>query len=572
MNGNWKLLAAALACLLTIPQPILAATADDLRGRLLERVACEADEKQTYSLYVPSSYVRERRWPVIFCFDAMARGRMPVERLRAAAEKYGYIVAGSLNSRNGPWEANAAAAQAMMKDVSMHLSIDAKRVYTTGVSGGARVATAIAAAGAANGVIACAAGFPQTSEIPSPMPFVLFGTAGNEDFNYQEMMRLDRELEERHAAHRMVIFVGEHSWAPEEVMTEGVEWLELQAMRAGTRPKDQAFIDAQWAQRRAGVPAEPLLAHWRGLKSLAADFEGLVPAAAGAAREAQEIGASKALKDALKVERKLEDKETGLLTELGEAAVSSIGQKKKVAANVVREAESAPDPLVRQATKRAMASYHMMARETARSMFEEHRYSDSAELLEMAVMLYPKRAGTWYELARARGLSGDTKAALEALTTAVQEGYSDAAKAEADEAFKKLRGQPAFAALIVRMKAPKDEVVQMAAMKVSAVLASVELRMFYLPNAGGEVSGLSFLRVENVRPNSGAAQAGVAVGMEIVAIQGKRIRGLSEAELNDLMKLPVTDQLVLGVREPPAAEREIRIVARKPVATATPAK
>src|SRR6187551_2176315 len=73
------------------------------KGQLLEKVGCEADPAQTYALYVPSTYTAEKLWPVIYCFDPGARGRTPVERLQAAAEKYGYIVAGSNNSRNGAW-------------------------------------------------------------------------------------------------------------------------------------------------------------------------------------------------------------------------------------------------------------------------------------------------------------------------------------------------------------------------------------------------------------------------------------------------------------------------------------
>jgi len=62
---------------------------------------------------VPSNFTPERRWPVILLFDARARGRSGVERYQPAAEKYGYIVAGSNNSRNGPCEPTLEAAKAM---------------------------------------------------------------------------------------------------------------------------------------------------------------------------------------------------------------------------------------------------------------------------------------------------------------------------------------------------------------------------------------------------------------------------------------------------------------------------
>ena len=64
--------------------------------------------------------------------------------IQAAAEQYGYIVAASNNSRNGPYDVSTAAAQAMSTDVGRRFSIDPQRVYLAGMSGGARVATGIA--------------------------------------------------------------------------------------------------------------------------------------------------------------------------------------------------------------------------------------------------------------------------------------------------------------------------------------------------------------------------------------------------------------------------------------------
>jgi hypothetical protein len=70
-----------------------------------------------------------------YAFDPDARGRMPVE-LKNAAQRCGYIVAGSNNSQNGQWKAELEAAQAMSQDTHAHLAIDNKRVYFAGLSGG----------------------------------------------------------------------------------------------------------------------------------------------------------------------------------------------------------------------------------------------------------------------------------------------------------------------------------------------------------------------------------------------------------------------------------------------------
>src|ERR1043165_9117236 len=71
-------------------------------GRVLEKVPVGRDATQSYALYLPAAYTPARKYPVLYFFDPGARGAVPVERFKEAAEKYGYILVGSNNSRNGP--------------------------------------------------------------------------------------------------------------------------------------------------------------------------------------------------------------------------------------------------------------------------------------------------------------------------------------------------------------------------------------------------------------------------------------------------------------------------------------
>src|SRR5262245_14259206 len=110
-------------------------SAQDLpRGQIIADVACADNPAQHYSLYLPSNYTTDRTWPVILLFDAGGRGVRGVERYQAGAERYGYIVAGSNNSRNGPWKPSLEAAKAMAADVTKRFPVDARRIHTAGMS------------------------------------------------------------------------------------------------------------------------------------------------------------------------------------------------------------------------------------------------------------------------------------------------------------------------------------------------------------------------------------------------------------------------------------------------------
>jgi poly(3-hydroxybutyrate) depolymerase len=282
-------------------------------GTIVDEVRCAGDPAQSYALYLPSGYSPDRRWSVLFAFHPGGRGRAMVEKYRAAAEQYGYIVAASNNSRNGPWSVSAAAVTAVTADVGQRFAVDPRRVYATGMSGGARVAMQLALANdAVAGVIASSAGFPD-SEPRASVKFAVFATAGNDDFNYIEMRLLDRRLK---TPHRLVVFDGGHTLPPDAVATEAIEWMELQAMKTGRRDRDDALVDRLLEKRRAAVaaatgPADTVHA----LEGAVADFTGLRDMSAESAR-LKDLSQQNDVKKALAAERKADDAEMQWLADI----------------------------------------------------------------------------------------------------------------------------------------------------------------------------------------------------------------------------------------------------------------
>ncbi len=338
----------------------LAARGQDLpRGRVIEDVKCAGNPSQSYALYLPSNYSDERQWSVIFAFDPRARGRAAVEPFLAAAEKYGYIVAGSNNSRNGSWQASLVAADAMAVDVSSRFAIAPRRVYTAGLSGGARVAMGVALSGKIAGVIASSAGFPDAQPRKSAS-FAIFGTAGTEDFNYLEMRQLDRALT---TPHRVAIFEGGHTWLPSELAVDAIEWLEIQAMKSDRRERDQPLIDRLFAKRQehaAALTNEKDAAV--ALKALAADFKGLKDVTAFTAR-AVELRRKKSVQDAFKKDRAAQDREEGLVREIGaleggltdpDRRALSLGQLRRSLTNLARQSNAPEDSPERRMARRVL--------------------------------------------------------------------------------------------------------------------------------------------------------------------------------------------------------------------------
>ncbi|MCC7185933.1 MAG: hypothetical protein IT185_06825 [Acidobacteria bacterium] len=267
----------------------------------------------SYALYLPSQYRPDRAWPVLMAFHPSARGQAFVDLYRDVAEDYGYIIAASNVSRNGPWEPSLRAASVMAQDVGARYSIDPARVYTTGFSGGARVAMQLALQSKAIvGVIASGAGFPD-AQVRKTLPFDVTATIGQDDFNYAELRTLDRGVA---SPHRVWYFDGGHTLPPAATARQAVEWLELRAMVRGLRPRDPAVVERWWLARLAAVEARGSVEGVAtGLAELVEDFKPLRDVAE-TERRAQQMLRQPDVKRALARERDREVAETRELTEV----------------------------------------------------------------------------------------------------------------------------------------------------------------------------------------------------------------------------------------------------------------
>lgn len=434
------------------------------RGRVAETVATLKDPSQTYALYLPSNYTPARRWPILYCLDPLARGPLPVRLFSEAAERFGWVVAGSNNSRNGPVADSVKAAHALVEDTQARLSVDARRVYAAGFSGGARQSILIdqLCRHCLAGVIAAGAGYPPELKPAAPVTFALFGVAGTDDFNFPEMKALEAELTRLGATHRFESFDGGHAWPTPELAAEAVEWLELQAVKAGLRQKDEAFVADVWGRRLAEArrleEGAESYAAYRAYASLAADFRGLRDVSEAGGRLAA-LGASKAVKAALKDESEQLGRQRRLVAELFELAERRRGEfegrvqsaadfrglVEELRVKARAEADSGERRVARRTLNQLMARFY----ETAANLrWQRARPSEIVAALEVASEVAPRSPQIFYELAVAHAANSDRKRALAALRKAFELGFKDAAALGREPAFDALRREAEYRRLV----------------------------------------------------------------------------------------------------------------------------
>jgi pimeloyl-ACP methyl ester carboxylesterase len=474
MTKPRKILSLAMVVIPSLAFLSLRARAQDLPvGKIIERVVCLKDDSQSYALYLPPNYTTDRLWPVIYAFDPAARGLRPVERFKDAAEKYGYIIVGSNNSRNVPDRPLAEIINAMFDDTQTRFSIDQNRVYTAGMSGGARVAGKVAQSlgDRAAGVILCGAGFSEAKPPEKPLPFPVFGVAGVEDFNWIELRQLHRALDSIGSANRFVTFDGDHTWAPSDFCLTAVEWMELQAMKARRRGRDEKLIaglfDKMVGEARADESAKHVYEAFLKYEAIAKDFNGLIEASEFAKR-ADDLRSSREIKDHLKQEKTAEQAQQRLSQEFFAAReqlktaenpnVAMMGIKNMIS-DLRKKAASGDESVDRLVARRALGSFYVSMIEEANRHRAAKKHQEAAASLTLAAEVRPDNPQIFFSLARACALGGAKKQALLALKKAVELGLTNADEITENPDFASIRNEAAYKQLIedARRKAQSEK-------------------------------------------------------------------------------------------------------------------
>jgi predicted esterase len=434
-------------------------------GVILPKIVTLSKPDQSYALYLPSAYTSDKRWPVVYAFDPGARGSVPVELMKEAAERYGYIVVGSNNSRNGSWKIEGEAAEAMLQDTHARLAVDDRRVYFAGFSGGARVAARIAQlCNCAAGVLLNGAGFQPAASPSHDAPFTVFAGVGIYDFNYPELVRSDEELEKLGYTHFLRKFDGPHQWAPASTMDEALAWFRLQAMKRGAENRDDSFVASQSAREAERASAMEksgdLYAAWNEYRQAAEMLAGLTDNTALRVR-ADALEKNKSVRDGAKREKQefaeqelLSREISSGLSGLKENTTSRADTRRAVEQQVLSlrsRVEHEKHEVQLRVLKRALAGIFVQAMEIGGERLDQKDASHAKDYFELASIAVPDSTWSLSNLAVASAMDGDRKATLDALRRAKSNTKDSAQFAQwlkEEPAFAKFRGTPEFSALL----------------------------------------------------------------------------------------------------------------------------
>ena len=435
---------------------------------IADTVRCRNNIGQSYALFQPAQYDNKKSWPVILIFDPSARGRTGVSAFTEAAGKYGFILACSNNSHNGPMGDNFTAAAAMMKDLEERFNIDQRQIYAAGFSGGSRFAMALAVNDKRiSGVIGCGAGLPNDRNfLPSDnSAFIYYGLAGNLDMNYPEMYNLGGFFSNQtRVISYFRTFSGGHQWPDVNLITEAVEWILLQTMNRKTIPADQTFIsnienktqNLINKQLSSGNLTDAIMY----MRFAVRDFQGTQFASSMTQlltgyEKSDEY--HQAIRKWNKIATSEQEKKEKYLNYLGKIANSGIFPDTaslwwKNETRVLLRLRDKGTPENSQMASRILNFISILCYEQGASYYRNWFYPQAACLFEICTLSDSENPNNYYNLARALAVSGKSKESFNALSAAVSHGFNSRETVESDPAFGKIRDDARYKALIVKMK------------------------------------------------------------------------------------------------------------------------
>ena len=436
------------------------------KGEIADHVQSAFDPNQTHSIYVPGSYTPEKKWPILFCYDARGRGRIPAELFREGAERLGWIIFSSNHSRSDdPHFSNIEVLNAMWNDAHKWFSLDERRIYATGFSGGARLAWGMGYIypKSTAGVIGVGAGIHEDRPPSRDTTFVWYGMSGKMDFNYLEIRKLDDQLHSLGVPSRTDFYEGPHNWPPNgSYCSRAMDWMELQAMKRDRRPKDAAWLQQQFDSRMEEAKTTEASNVFDGFLSyngMLEDFAGLMDTGA-ITKKVSELSNSDVVKKALEERKKREeyeqkqlDKYLKVLAQLrnapeipsyqslkGDLEISKLQKEVKE-----KEGESLMYGRLLETISVQLAFY------IPQYLLEKKENDRAIVSLQLAADIHGDDPGVWFNMAIAEAQKGDKKKAIKNLQMSVDHGLKDRKWIDEERSFDVLKNEEQFQAILAKL-------------------------------------------------------------------------------------------------------------------------
>jgi hypothetical protein len=416
------------------------------KGEVYPSVVCEQDPSQAYSLYLPKNYSDSVKFPVVIFFDPHGSGAFPVGLYKSLADRFGYVLMGSNNSKNGlQFDQTNVIANSLISESVSKFSGYKRNISLAGFSGGAKVAL-IAAANNPDlcSVIYCGASIPfeNVNQLPPALGF-----AGEKDMNYTEVLFSAPSLDQKKIMNAVVEWKGKHEWSDSSTFEDAFYWIGFNLMRNKMMPVNKEIIEKFLQRKNKELSASKNKLTQSGI------YKEIITFLQPLADVSLYAGKLSSLTQAASYRKEKQQQENTLLTERNmKQNYSQCFESKdlnwwqdeiKRMRNIKGEQE--------MMYQRLLAYLSLAGYSYSNNAVKQNNFSAAQQFLSVYKLADPENSEQPFLLACMYARQGDQQKALAALEEALNLGLKDKAKIESEESFNNLRSNPGFNNLLSRL-------------------------------------------------------------------------------------------------------------------------
>jgi predicted esterase len=394
-----------------------------------------------YSLYLPEdSSLAGRKLPAMIFLDPHADGQGPLQRYRSLADRYGFMLIGSMDMKNGrSLEEAASIVDDLVREAGTRLPADPSSITLVGFSGGAKAALATASGNKGiNAVIYCGAALPPAN-IPMSLPAL--GMTGSGDMNFSEVLAFYGAQDSVDGRQSLLADDGKHEWPDETLFENAFIWSLSRRCRARNDCDTAQLLQLSATSDRIRKKIKDPFRQGLALRHHIICFNGLTDIS-DAQKELALLTASD------RYSRQIRSLEAGLTkekVERQELMRAFSDRDLKWWRQRIKSLQSAPNDPV---NRRLLGFVSLGAYSFSRNSLDRNALPEASNFLKLYRLADPKNSEWAFLSACLSAQSGDRAGVLENLRTSIRLGLDDPEKLRNEPLLKGFIADPEVAALI----------------------------------------------------------------------------------------------------------------------------
>jgi len=202
-----------------------------------------------YSIYLPTSFDINKRYPILFGFDSSNRSGSFASLFSTSAEEGQYILAISNYAGKLSVKDKSDYVALFMKHITALFPIQNNRIYVFGIGEDAVLNSSLPKLyPKIDGVITIGDSADFNNRIGVKSDFSYIGIVDDKNFRYQNFLDAHKYLKRKKIASELYVYNGDKEFPPKNVIANAMSYLTLEAMHKRKIPADSLWIADRYAK------------------------------------------------------------------------------------------------------------------------------------------------------------------------------------------------------------------------------------------------------------------------------------------------------------------------------------